>query len=230
MNLRVDWASHEAVKFACLNWHYSKSVPAGKTVKIGSWENGKFVGAIVYSRGATPHIASPFGLTQNDVCELTRVAFGMHRTPISKSLALSIRFLRKHCPGVRLIVSFSDADQNHHGGIYQATNWLYAGISNAGQRGAFVVHGKKIHPRSIGAMGGIQSIEWIRKHMDPNATEFITVGKHKYLFPLDDEIRTMIEPLRKPYPKRASSVVCDTSGVQPEMGGAIPTGALQPNK
>jgi hypothetical protein len=28
--LKIDWASHEAAKYACENWHYSKCLPAGK--------------------------------------------------------------------------------------------------------------------------------------------------------------------------------------------------------
>ena len=29
-NLKIDWATHEAAKYACTNWHYSKSVPINK--------------------------------------------------------------------------------------------------------------------------------------------------------------------------------------------------------
>jgi hypothetical protein len=31
--LKLDWCSHEAAKYACENWHYSKCVPNQKTVK-----------------------------------------------------------------------------------------------------------------------------------------------------------------------------------------------------
>lgn len=27
MNLRLDWRSYQATKYACENWHYSKSIP-----------------------------------------------------------------------------------------------------------------------------------------------------------------------------------------------------------
>jgi len=37
MSLRLDWCSYEATKFACTNWHYSRSVPAGKLMKVGVW-------------------------------------------------------------------------------------------------------------------------------------------------------------------------------------------------
>ena len=224
--LKIDWATHEAAKYACENWHYSKCAPVGKLVKIGAWEDGKYIGVVIYSRGATPHIGSPYGMTQMEVCELTRVGLTKHKTPVSKILSLSIKFLKNKCPELKLIVSYADKDQNHHGGIYQATNWLYQGLMNEGNLGAFIVNGKKTHPRSIGAAGGIQSIEWVRKNLDKNAKEFITNGKHKYLMPLNEEVRRQIEPLRKPYPKRAGS----KANVAPEFhsgeGGATPTPAL----
>lgn len=42
----------------------------------------------------------------------------------------------------------------------------------------------------------------------------------------DDEMRKKIEPLRKPYPKRAGSADSGTAGLQPVGGGANPTPAL----
>lgn len=228
-SLRLDWCSHKAAKYAVEHWHYSGCMPSGKTSKIGVWEKGKFVGVVIFSRGATPHICSPYKLTQYQACELTRIALSKHHTPVSKILSISLRFLKKYCPGVRLIVSYADADQNHYGGIYQATNWIYEGLKNKGARSAFIIHGEKVHPRSIGAKGGIQSIEWVRKNMDPHATEFKTSGKHKYLMPLDKAIRKQIEPLAKPYPKRCDGLV-EGQRTPSVEGGSTPTPSLQYRK
>lgn len=210
--LKIDWASHEAAKYACEHWHYSRCLPAGKLVKVGAWEDGKFIGVVLFSRGATPHIASPYGLTQFEVCELTRVALCSHKAPVSRVLSIAIRFLKQCSPGLRLIVSYADKDQGHHGGIYQATNWVYTGLQNADSRGAFIVKGKKVHPRSIGAKGGVQSLDWIRKNLDPHATEYITQGKHKYVMPLDDEMRAKIGRLAQPYPTRAKQATTGSTG------------------
>ena len=225
--LKIDWATHEAAKYACLNWHYSKCLPAGKVVKVGVWENGNFIGVVLFSRGATPHIGSPYKLTQYEVCELTRIALTKHETQVSKIISIALRLLKKKCPKTKLVVSYADADQNHSGGIYKATNWIYEGLKNCGTRGAFIVKGKKTHPRTIGAGGGVQSIQWIRKNIDPRATEFFTKGKHKYLMPLDEQMRNNIKHLHKPYPKRVSSADSGTLGFQPRGGGANPTDTLQ---
>jgi hypothetical protein len=40
-DLRIDWATHAAAKYACENWHYSGCMPVGKLVKVGAWESGK---------------------------------------------------------------------------------------------------------------------------------------------------------------------------------------------
>ena len=52
-------------------------------------------------------------------------------------------------------------------------------------------------------------------------------AKHRYLYPLDAAMRAQIEPLRKPYPKRAASIDSDAAGFHPAEGGANPTAALQ---
>jgi hypothetical protein len=56
-----------------------------------------------------------------------------------------------------------------------------------------VINGRKVHrPETIDA---------VRKYLDPNAKVLITAGKRKYLMPLDKAMRKQILPLAKPYPK-----------------------------
>ena len=54
MNLHLDWCSYEAAKYAVEHWHYSHSLPIGKLVKIGVWEDDQFIGAVVFGYGANP--------------------------------------------------------------------------------------------------------------------------------------------------------------------------------
>ncbi len=81
--LRIDWATRESAKYACENWHYSKCMPVGKTIKIGAWENGKFIGVIIFSYGANNNGAKSFGLKQDEACELTRVALTSHKSQVT---------------------------------------------------------------------------------------------------------------------------------------------------
>lgn len=211
IDLKIDWASHEAAKYACENWHYSKVIPVGKLVKVGAWENGKYIGCVIFGRGANNNMLKPFGLNADEGCELVRIALTKHISQVSKIMALALKFLKKQSPELKLVVSYADADQNHHGGIYQATNWIYDGLKNANTMGAFIINGKKTHPKSVHSKGVKQTIEAVKKQLDPNATVFYTKGKHRYLMPLDDIMRAKIQPLAKPYPKRDKQAMDATS-------------------
>jgi hypothetical protein len=212
--LRIDWATHEAAKHAVENWHYSRCLPAGKLVKIGVWEDGKFIGVVIFGRGANNNLSKPYGLTQLECCELVRIALNKHTSPVSKIASLAMRFLKSQSPGLRLIVSYADPEQGHHGGIYQAGNWVYSGSSQPQQQ---IIHeGKLMHKRTAAAIFG--TIKGLEKSA--------IFWKHKYLMPLDAEMRKRIITLAKPYPKRAGSETNDTSGIQPEEGGVTPTPAL----
>jgi len=199
--LKIDWASHEAAKYACENWHYSKCIPKSKLVKIGVWENDKFIGVVIFSYGANPKLGSPYGCSMQQCVELTRIALKKHQSTVSKILSIAIKFLHKQSPGIKLLVSYADADESHHGGIYQATNWIYEGLFGNNRVGAYIVNGKKIHPKSMFDRHGTHAYEVIKK-IYPNIMPFYTKGKHKYLMPLTSEMRAKIAPLAKPYPKR----------------------------
>ena len=157
------------------------------------------------------------------VCELVRVALTKHKSPVSRIIAICLRKLRESMPGLRIVVSFADSFRGHHGGIYQAGNWIYSGDSFDTY---IEVNGKTEHRRTLGHMYGTSSIKTIREKIDKNAKAVRTMAKHKYVMPLDDEMRKKIEPLRKPYPKRVRSVDSDTSAIHAEMGGANPTRTL----
>jgi hypothetical protein len=74
VELRIDWATHEAATFAVENWHYSKRMPKSKLAKVGVWENGKFVGVVIFGVGATGDLFCPYGLKPTQGCELVRIA------------------------------------------------------------------------------------------------------------------------------------------------------------
>ncbi len=200
--LKIDWASHDAAKYACENWHYSKCLPVGKLVKVGAWEDGKFIGVVIFGRGANNNMLKPFGLEQDDGCELVRIALTKHETPVSKIMAVVIRFLKKSQPGLQLIVSYADPEQKHHGGIYQACNWIYTGPSDKAIEVFY--KGKWSHKKTVDDAGVDQT----------NLPKKVVSGKHRYLMPLDKDMSAKIAPLAKPYPKRVKQAM---TGDQPEQ-------------
>jgi len=212
--LRIDWASHEAAKYACTNYHYSKSMPVPPLVKIGAWEDSKFIGVVIFSRGANNNLLKPFGLLQTEGCELTRVALTKHESQVSRVVRLAMQFLKKKSPELRLIVSFADPTQGHHGGIYQAGNWTYTG-----KRPPTVEYiapdGKQWHGRMVSKDGKIKVQGKYRDCWRTDQCEPIDrPGKHRYLMPLDAAMSEQIAPLAKPYPKRVKQAM---TGVHPEQ-------------
>ena len=74
---------------------------------LGVWEGPRYVGVIVFGRGATPRIGQPYGLQQGQVCELVRVAMRDHASPVSRMLAVAVRLLKRRCPALRLVISYA---------------------------------------------------------------------------------------------------------------------------
>lgn len=205
--LKVDWCDYRASKYAVTHWHYSRSMPSGKCVNFGVWENGTFIGAVMYGTGAAPQAADPFGLDRLEVCELVRVALNRHQSPVTRIVAVTLRLLRRKCPGIRLVVSYADPEQGHAGAIYQAGNWIYLGKTAPCEH--FVVNksGRRIHSKTVrtGRRG------YATQLLKDGVLSSIKVWKHKYVFPIDQTLRPQLERQRKPHP-RVESVDSDTSG------------------
>tara|TARA_R100000655_G_scaffold31752_1_gene63499 strand:+ start:1004 stop:1678 length:675 start_codon:yes stop_codon:yes gene_type:complete len=218
VDLKLTGATHQSAKYACLNWHYSKCMPIGKLVKIGVYENSKFIGVVIFGRGACGHLGSFINLKQTEVCELNRIALYKHETPVSKIVSIALKILKKLNPKMKLVVSYSDANQGHHGGIYQAGNWIYVG--QGGNPTFYMINGKLTHPRNLGLTAfdldnkrefrfkGLSIIERAKLD-DPLAYAVKVKGKHKYFMPLDKNIKNDILKLSKPYPKRVKQAMND---------------------
>lgn len=128
MTLLIRPCTFNSAKYAVEHWHYSKCMPAGKLVKYGVWEDDKFIGAVVYGRGANQYVPQSLGLKVTECCELVRVALKAHITPTTKVVAISLKMLRKDNPGIRKVYSYADeTNQGHKGVIYHAGNWQYLG-------------------------------------------------------------------------------------------------------
>jgi len=194
--LKLDWCSHEAAKYAVKKWHYSLTMPVSKRCHIGVWEGRHYIGAVIFAWGANPNLSKAFGLKMTQCVELVRVALDKHKTQVSRIISIACKMLKKHSPGIRLLISFADQREGHHGGIYQAAGWIYTGETLA--KFDYEMDGRILQRRSY------TGINFGRKRMTipPNARRIKSPPKHRYLMPLDKAMRKQIEPLRKPYPKR----------------------------
>jgi hypothetical protein len=216
-DLRLDWCSHEAAKYACEHWHYSRSMSSVKNAYVGVWEKGAFIGAVVFGIGAgNVTNGLRFGLDRTGcVAELTRVALHDHRSSVSRIVAISIRLLRRQSPGLRLLISMADPKHGHHGGVYQAGGWVYTGTTKSDVE--YFIGGEWRHHRTVTSRRSAAGLP--SRPLPP---------KHRYLMPLDAEMRARIAPLAKPYPKRERSRE-NAAAFPSAEGGVIPTRSLQPS-
>lgn len=216
-DLRVDWATHEAAKYACERWHYSGCIPKSKLAKFGVWEKGEFKGAIIYGVGATSALVKAYGLAPSQGCELVRIALKSHNAPVSRIIAISLKMLKSSFPGLRLVVSFADPDQGHHGGVYQASGWVFSGNSQSSDE--YIYKGKRWQGRSFR-----NNYKGMERHPDVQIVK--GSSKHRYLMPLDNAMRDQIAPLARPYPKRAKQATTDDQSA----GRQCDTDPHAPNK
>ena len=195
--MRLERATYEAIKYACVNYHYSRAVPVNPIGFAVFNDKKEFCGVITYGAGASRHLGTKYGLKNGEFLELTRVALNGKQECTSKAVAISLKLIRKLCPTVKMIISFADLDRNHKGIIYQATNWIYGGKCNEGQVTGRLVNGKRVHLRSYAKMA----------KQFPDAKKLATAGKHRYLFPFSADMVKLCEGLKVPYPKADKAVV-----------------------
>lgn len=210
--MRVDFCSQAAMTFAVgAWWHHDgrHTLPKSRLNRFGVWEDGEFVGVIVFGCGANKDLFAPYGLDQFQGAELLRIALRENRvSSVSAVIGASVRLLHKYSPGLRLLVSFANPDDRHIGVVYQASNWIHDGMSNPTPE--FIVHGELIHCRAAykmreaHPMGGVVTknmVDWLRMFIDPAAITNLCVSKYRYVYPLDRAMRRQLLPLARPFPK-----------------------------
>lgn len=206
--MRLALASYDAVKYSCLMFHYARAIPVA-LCSFSVFNNaGEWCGTIVYSGGANQHQGKKYGLKQGEVCELVRMALNGKQESTSKALSLSLKLLKKYNPLLKLVVSYADCDQDHVGTIYQATNWIYEGLTELnGGTPKFKVLGRVTHGRTIGHRGWPQSLPWIKENIDPNAEIVYTKGKRRYVYPLTKELIEKCNKYKTDYPKKQHATI-----------------------
>ena len=214
--LLVHWCDAKAARFACERWHYSQSMPVGRLATVGAWEHDRFIGAVVFGRGANFHLGDAFGLLIGEYAELARIALRGHEHPVSQIAMRAVRLLHRQAPDLRLLLSFADPRQRHHGGIYQAMSWTYLGQS-APSRHFVMPDGSVVHQRAAtaGNFGGA------RVAAPVGGVLRMVEGKHKYALGLDHRMKRTLAAMAKPYPCGVG-LRGEPAGFQSAGAGSIP--------
>lgn len=130
-----------------LGIHYAKRWPS-ISYAFGLFDDREeLVGIVTY--GTPPSAPLRMGIAgdeyKKDVIELNRLCLKYNRkNEASKLVGGSLKLLPKN----KIVVSFADTDQNHTGIVYQATNFIYCGLS--AKRTDWKVRGKEhLHGQTI---------------------------------------------------------------------------------
>jgi hypothetical protein len=166
------------------DFHYSKRL-AGLVRHAFAWrepgglfgETGTPLAGVMYSQPVNRNF-NPASL------ELSRLirqdGFICH---LSSFVAWSLRWLKVNtdCP---FVLSYADSTQGHHGGIYQATNFVYTGATLPGHIGYDCPDGSFVHGRICNSRFGTRSVEAIAR-LKPDWVPVYGKPKHLYIYPLN---------------------------------------------
>lgn len=184
-----------------LNIHYAKRIPS-ISYAFGLFRADEMVGVITY--GTPPSSTLCRGLCgdewQSHVLELNRLVLRDNQpNEASRLVAGSFKLL----PAPSIIVSFADTAQQHNGTVYQATNFLYTGLSSRFRDPR--VRGLE-HQHHATYARGLSNRQVIEKYGAENVYFVERSRKHRYVTFIGDrrQKRAMRKALRYkvlPYPK-----------------------------
>ena len=184
--------------------HYLRSLPGGTKLAFGVFINSSLQGALTLGVGPKNAHCLVEGATSDDCLTLTRLwlSDGLPHNSESRVIGLVIKSLR-HYTAVKFLLSYADPAQGHLGIIYQATNWLYTGLSSAMSL-YDLGDGVARHSRSVGQIFGSHSINHLAQHgiavkLVPQA------AKHRYVYFFDPSWRNRLRVQILPYPKKENS-------------------------
>ena len=199
--MRITKANSKATSYACKYFHYAKSVPTVMHSYNVYNNNDEWCGCIVFGGGANNNMSKSFDLNAGEVLELERVALNGKQEFTSQAVAMALKQLHKDNPLVKIVVSYSDHRQKHIGTIYQATNWLYLGISKTSNT-QYLYNGKWTHKRTI---DGKSNKDFLEKTLPKRENS----NKFKYIYCFDKKQRKKYLTLSKPYPKDKDITACE---------------------
>jgi hypothetical protein len=133
-----------------------------------------------------------------NVIELTRLWIDDNSPKNSESYLIGNSL--KHC-GKEIVVSFADTSQNHLGIVYQATNWLYTGLS--AKRTDWTVEGIDKHGHT---WADKYTASQMRELYGDRFTLVARSRKHRYIFInakglRRKELLALLRYKQEPYPK-----------------------------
>ena len=132
MSIKDKYIVKSIKSFECKEWllykHYAKRM-CSISYAFGLYVNNILIGVCTFGKPASPSLCDSTCGKENSkyVYELNRLCVNdnLEKNVLSFFVSNCLKMLPK-----LIIVSYADTAQNHHGYIYQATNWFYTGLSS----------------------------------------------------------------------------------------------------
>lgn len=153
-------------------------------------KNEKLIGCMTYGHPVSNRTVDSIApnLELNEVLELTRLVCldGYGKNLESHIISKSFEWIKKHDPGVKVLVSYADPEVSHTGGIYRATNWLYQGCGVSKLMPDFSIKltedGEWTHSRTVGARYGNKSVSNLAETIGHSFWRKEETAKHRYIY------------------------------------------------
>lgn len=160
------------------NHYLHRKAPCSFSFALKKKEDETIVGIVMYGSPASPSLCKGLCGTEekDNVLELTRlwVSDEVERNGESFLIGNTIKLLNKE-----IIVSFADTTQNHIGYVYQATNWLYTGLSAKHIQWSFLGSDDKHCRHIFDSYGGVENA---KKILGDKMVATERPRKHRYVF------------------------------------------------
>jgi len=204
-----------------LQKHYAKRM-CPISYAFGLYDNDELVGVVTYGTpSSSPLRTGICGPQFGDlVVELNRLCCDNQPNRASFLIGRSLKML----PKPLIVVSYADMEQGHVGYVYQATNFIYTGLS--AKRTDWRIKGQEhLHGATIADMsrGQPNRAQWMREKFGDDFYLKDRSRKHRYIFFLGTkkQKQQMVEALKypvEPYPKGESKKY--------DVGGSVKTQQL----
>jgi hypothetical protein len=193
----------ESTHFFLLNIHYAKRIPSVSHA-YGLFKDGELCGVITYGMPASPSLCKGVAgeKWKSNVIELNRLCL-LNNEPneASRLVGGSLRLL----PKPKIVVSYADTHQQHLGYVYQATNFIYTGITV--KRTEWAIKGlEHMHTKAIANMAGAGGLNAIKERFGDRFYYRDRSQKHRYIYLVGNktqrkEIAKDIKYPQLPFPK-----------------------------
>lgn len=148
-DFKVSICERRQIRDFIEKWHYSKNINglmSDYCFKL-TYKN-ELVGAMIYGQVAMAGVWKKYVENPNELIELRRLCC-IDDTPKNTEsyfIGYTLRWLRKNT-ALRKVISYSDLEYGHSGGIYKACNFELLGQTSPGR--VIMYNGRRYHDKTI---------------------------------------------------------------------------------